>query len=330
MNHQRRSVIKLATSFCAASVMSPVVRAQNQIYTSGTVTVIVPFGAGSSTDAFARIVIADINTRHPGKFIIENRAGAGATIGARTVANAAPDGKTLFYSTATPFSISPYVYQSVPYDPLKSFAPIALTINLPTFLYTSKESGFKTIDELITYLRQNPNKSSYSSYGKGSSSHLAGALFVKTIGANGVLHVPYNDVRSLADLVAGRNTFQTDAWNPPLPMVTSGKLVVLATLGRERMPWVPDVPTMTSVLGQDYDMSTWHGLFAPAGTPTDILDFMNEEIKLTMAKDSVKKVAREQGFRPYPHTPRKDIAGFMASDNARWKHSIEVAGVEKQ
>jgi tripartite-type tricarboxylate transporter receptor subunit TctC len=330
MNHQRRSALKVAASLCAAGIILPVARAQAPAYPGGVVTVIVPFGPGSSTDAFARIVFADLNTRHPGKFIIENRPGAGATIGARAASIAAPDGKTLFYSTATPFSISPYVYQTVPYDPLKSFTPAALTINLPTFLYTSSVSGIKTVEALIDHLRRNEQKSSYSSYGRGTSSHLAGALFVKRIGANGVLHVPYNDVRALADLAAGRNTFQTDAWNPPLPLVTSGKLVVLASLGRERMPWAPDVPTMASVLGQDFDMSTWHGLFAPAGTPSGILDFLNEEIRLTMSKDSVRKVALEQGFKPYNHTPRKDIASFVASDNARWKQSIEIAGVEKQ
>jgi tripartite-type tricarboxylate transporter receptor subunit TctC len=329
MNLQRRTAIKLAATVCVPNLIMTA-SAQMPAYPGGVVTVVVPFGAGSSTDAFARILIADLNTRYSGKFIIENRPGAGATIGARTVANAAPDGRTLLYTTATPLSISPHVYQSVPYDPIKSFAPVALTINLPTFLYTSKESGIQTLEELIEYLRRNPQKSSYSSYGKGSSSHIAGALFIKRIGADGVLHVPYNDVRALADLSAGRNTFQTDAWSPALPLVTAGKLVVLATLGRERMPWVPEVRTVASVINKEYDMSVWHGLFAPSGTPPDILDFLNDEIRITMAKDNIRKAALEQGFKSRDHFARKDIAPFVAADNARWKQYIELAGIEKQ
>jgi tripartite-type tricarboxylate transporter receptor subunit TctC len=114
------------------------------------------------------------------------------------------------------------------------------------------------------------------------------------------------------------------------PLVAAGKLVVLASCGTERMPWVPSAPTVASVTGQEYDMSTWHALFAPTGTPTEILDFLNQEVRTTMSKETVQKAALDQGFKAYPHMARKDVAAFVANDSARWGRYIEAAGVERQ
>jgi len=330
MNKQRRNTIKLLSGLGVAAALPSIAYAQKATYPSDTVTMVVPFSAGGSTDHLARLVMTDLNARHGGKFIVDNKSGAGGIIGTRAVAGAAPDGRTLLYSTATPFSINPYIYQTLPYDPNNGFAPIALTVQLPLVVAVSKELGLKTLQELVEYLRKNQQRASYSSYGSGTASHISAALFVKNIGAAGVLHVPYKDTRAMPDLAAGRNTFHIDAWSTVAPLVSAGKLVVLAACGTERMPWAPSVPTVASVIGQDFDMSTWHGMFAPKGTPPDILELLNQEVKMTMAKDSVQKAAIEQGFKPYPYMSRKDVSAFVANDGNRWKRFIEIAGVERQ
>jgi tripartite-type tricarboxylate transporter receptor subunit TctC len=330
MNNQRRNAIRLFSGLCAAITVPSIARAQKAAYPNETVTMVVPFAAGGSTDYLARLLTADLNTRHAGKFIVDNRSGAGGIIGTKAVSGATPDGRTLLYTTATSFSVNPFIYKTLPYDPINGFAPIALTVQLPLVVAVSKELGIKTLQELVEYLRKNQERSSYSSYGSGTASHISAALFVKNIGAPGVLHVPYKDTRAIPDLAAGRNTFQIDAWSTVAPLVSSGKLVVLAGCGVERMPWAPGVPTVASVIGQDYDMFTWHAVFAPKATSPEILDLLSQEIKVTMAKDAVQKAAVDQGFKPYPYMSRKDVSAFVENDGNRWKRFIEIAGVERQ
>jgi tripartite-type tricarboxylate transporter receptor subunit TctC len=153
---------------------------------------------------------------------------------------------------------------------------------------------------------------------------------VRKIGLSGVLHVPYQDTRAIPDLAAGRNTFHIDAWSTVAPWVSARKLLVLAGCGVEHMAWGPGVPTVASVIGQEFDMSTWHAVFAPKPTSSDILDLLNQEINATMAKDSVQQAAIALGFKPYPCLSRRDVAAFVATDRSRWKRFVEVAGVERQ
>ncbi len=328
MDEQRRSALKMMTGICAAAALPAAAWAQKTSYPGDTVTMIVPYGAGGSTDYFARVVATDLGSRHNGRFIVENRAGAAGNIGTRYVAISPPDGRTLLYSTATPFSINPYIYRSLPYDPDGDFVPVALTVQVPLVLVASKELGVNTLQELIDYLRKNEKTSSYSSYGVGTSSHISNAVFVQKIGAPGVLHVPYKDNRAMPDLAANRNTFQVDAWTTVAPLVSAGKLVVLGVCASERMPWIPDVPTIASVIKQDYDMSTWHAIFAPKSTPTEILDFLNREVRITMEKESIQQSAIKQGFVGYPHMSREQVAKFVHSDKQRWQDFVKIAGIE--
>ncbi len=328
MDRQRRRSLKLFSSICVATALPSFARAQQGAYPADTVSVIVPYGAGGSTDYFARLMAADMAARHNGKFVVENKPGAAGNIGTRQVALSPPDGRTLLYATATPFSINPFIYQSLPYDPDNGFEAAAMTVQVPLVLVAPVSLGVKTLQELIDYLRKNEASSSFSSYGIGTSSHLSNAIFTRAIGVPGVLHVPYKDSRAMPDLAAGRNTFQVDAWSAVAPLVSAGKLVVLGVCGPKRLPWIPDVPTVSSVIGQEYDMSTWHGVFAPKGTPAAILDTINQEVKTTMAKTSVQDLAIAQGFVSYPYKTRAEVAAFVREDKARWKRLVELAGVE--
>lgn len=328
MDRQRRRSLKLFSGICVAAALPGLARARQAAYPTDTVSLIVPYGGGGSTDYFGRLVASDIAARHNGKFVVENKAGAAGNIGTRFVAAAPPDGRTLLYATATPFSINPFIYRSLPYDPDNGFEPVALTVQVPLVLVAPVSLGVKTLQGLIDYLKKNEASSSYSSYGVGTSSHLSNAIFTRAIGAPGVLHVPYKDFKAMPDLAAGRNTFQVDAWSAVAPLVSAGKLMVLGVCGQERLPWIPDVPTVSSVIGQDYDMSTWHAVFAPKGTPTAILDALNQEVKTTMAKDSVQASAIAQGFVSYPYKTRAEVAAFVRVDKSRWQRLVELAGVE--
>lgn len=328
MNTQRRSALKLLSGLCAAAVAPRPALADNTSYPTRAVNLVVPYGAGGSTDVIARLLATDVGTRHDGKFIVENKPGAAGNIGTSYVASARPDGTTLLYSTATPFCINPFVYRSLPYDPNNDFAPVARTVQLPLVLVVNKDLGINTLGQFVDYLRKNEKTCSFSSYGDGTSSHIAGTIFCKKIGAPGVLHVPYKDMRAMSDLVAGRNTFHIDAWSTEAPLVKAGKLVPLAVSSNEPLPWVPELPTISSFIKDDYEVVTWHGIFAPRRTPVDVQEILNKEFKESMAKDAIQRFITEQGFLAYPHASRDEFKAFVDKDKDRWREYVRVAGIK--
>jgi tripartite-type tricarboxylate transporter receptor subunit TctC len=327
MNNQRRNALKLLSGLCGVAAMPGLARAQSA-YPSKTVSVILPYGAGGSTDVIGRLLVNDVGTRHGGKFIVENKTGAAGIIGTQVVATSRPDGNTLLYTTATPFCINPYVYKSLPYDPNNDFAAVARTVQLPLVLVVNKDLGVTTAAQFVDYLRKNESKCSFSSYGEGTSSHIAGTMFCKKIGAPGVLHVPYKDMKAMSDLAAGRNTFHIDAWSVEAPLVKGGRLVPLAVSSSERLPWVPELPTIASVIKDDYEVVTWHGIFAPKATPVEILDLLNREFKESMAKESIQRTIADQGFLAYPYATRDEFKAFVDKDKERWHEYVRIAGIK--
>src|SRR5690606_11184092 len=328
MDKQRRHVLKLLSGACAAAAIPWGKSAHALNYPQGPVNVIVPYGAGGSTDLIGRLLVSDISQRHGGKFYVENRPGAAGNIGVRHVANSPADGTTLLYSTATPFAINPHVYKTLPFDPDNDLVPVARTVQLPLVLVVNKEIGVSTFDEFVPYLKANEETSSFSSYGVGTSSHIAGANFVQKAGVPKVLHVPYKDMRAMPDLAAGRNTFHIDAWSTVAPLVESGKLLALAVSSKERLPWAESLPPIAEVLGQDFEIVTWHAVFAPRGTPPEIIQFLNEEFRLAGQTDAARQALRDQGFLEYPPLPPAEIAEFLAQEKLRWKGYVETAGIQ--
>ncbi len=330
MNSPRRSALKTLGRLCAVAVLPSLTRqavAQGAAYPSGPVNVVVPYGSGGSTDILARLLVSDVSDRLHGNFIVENKAGAAGNIGTRQVAVSRPDGLTLLYSTATPFCINPYVYKTLPFDPDHDFAAISRTAKLPLVLVAPASLGITNIQDFITYLRKDPPQRSFSSYGVGASSHIAGATFARAIGAPGILHVPYKDMTAMSDLAAGRNTFHIDAWSAVDPLVKAGKLVALAVSSKEPLPWAPQLPTIASVTRTDYEIVTWHGVFGPRKTPDHIVDLLNREFQKSMDKPKVQRIYAEQGFLLYPPASPKQVEAFVLQDKARWKGYVEAAGI---
>ncbi|KCV52509.1 tripartite tricarboxylate transporter family receptor [Bordetella bronchiseptica MBORD901] len=327
MNNQRRNALRVLTGLCGAAALPRLALAQTGDYPAGPVTVVVPYGSGGSTDVIARLLVNDVSERLGGKFIVENKPGAAGNIGTRQVGISRPDGTTLLYSTATPFCINPYVYRTLPFDPDKDFAAVSRTAKLPLVLVVNAGLGIKTPQAFIDYLRKNQQQCSYSSYGIGTSSHIASAIFTKKIGAPGVLHVPYKDMTAMSDLAAGRNTFHIDAWSVVDPLVRAGKLTALAVSSAEPLPWAPKLPTIASVIGSDYEVVTWHAVFAPRKTPAEIVQKLNHEFRQTIAKPSVQKTYVDQGFLTYPPATPAEIDAFVQQDKQRWKSFVEAAGI---
>jgi tripartite-type tricarboxylate transporter receptor subunit TctC len=327
MNTQRRNALRVLTGLCGAAALPRAAPAQTGAYPAGPVTVIVPYGSGGSTDVIARLLVNNVSEQLGGKFIVENKPGAAGNIGTRQVAVSRPDGGTLLYSTATPFCINPYVYRTLPFDPDNDFAAVSRTAKLPLVLVANAGLGIKNAHEFVDYLRKHQKECSFSSYGIGTSSHIAGAIFTKKIGAAGVLHVPYKDMTAMSDLAAGRNTFHIDAWSVVDPLVKAGKLVALAVSSSEPLPWAPQLPTIASVIKSDYEVVTWHAVFAPRKTPTDVVDLLNREFQKTIDKPVVVKTYMDQGFLTYPPATPKEVDAFVKQDKVRWKAYVEAAGI---
>lgn len=327
MNHQRRNALRVLAGLGGAAALPRFALAQSGAYPTGPVNVIVPYGAGGSTDVIARLLVNDVAERL-GNFIVENKPGAAGNIGTRQVAVSPPNGETLLYSTATPFCINPYVYASLPFDPDNDFAAVSRTAKLPLVLVAPASLGVKTVEELIQHIRKDPSKCSFSSYGVGTSSHIAGSIFCQKIGEPSVLHVPYKDMTAMSDLAAGRNTFHIDAWSVVDPLVKAGKLVALAVSSNDTLPWAPQLPTIASVVDSDYDVVTWHAVFAPRKTPAKIVDLLNQEFQKTLDKPAIQETYTNQGFLVYPPATPKEVDAFVKHDKLRWKGFVEAAGIK--
>lgn len=328
MKNQRRNTLKLLSSLCVAGAIPRTMLARPASYPSGPITVIVPYGAGGSTDVIARLLSNSVAERLKVNFVVENKPGAGGNIGTRQVAVSAPDGYTLLYSTATPFCINPYVYRTLPFDPDKDFSAVSRTAKLPLVLVVNKGLGINDAEEFVAYVKQNKSKVSFSSYGVGTSSHIAGSIFCSKLGVREVLHVPYKDMTAMADLAAGRNTFHIDAWSAVVPLVKAGKLVPLAVSSTEPLPWAPQLPTIASVIKSDYEVVTWHAVFVPRGTPADIIAFLNKEFQAVIDLPETRETYEQQGFLTYPPASPEEIDAFVRQDKARWKGYVETAGIQ--
>ncbi len=193
-------------------------------------------------------------------------------------------------------------------------------------LVVSASLGVKNFAELRRYLERNPKVASYSSYGAGTSSHIAGAVLGRKLGLTELLHVPYKDTRAIPDLVAGRNTFHMEAWSSVKALVKAGQLLAIAVSSGQPAKWAPELPTVARAIGADYDIATWHGVFAPAKTPRNVIDFLNDQFKARMDSAEMRQACMDMGFSPYPHMPPDQFAAFVKGDAARWLGYIKEAG----
>jgi tripartite-type tricarboxylate transporter receptor subunit TctC len=299
-----------------------------QSYPSRPIKLVVPFPAGGPPDVIARVMGDQIGARLNQTVVIDNRPGAGATIGTRSVAGADPDGYTLLFASTTSLSIAPAIFKNVDYDPVKSFAPVAGVSIGPLVVVVNPAVPAKTVQELVAYAKANPGKLNYGS-GVASPPHVAWGLFTRVTGTD-IMFIPYRAMASaMTDLVAGEIQIMIDGTGPLLPHILEGKVRALAVTGKTRSPDFPDLPTMIEVGYPDYVLSFWTGIVAPAGTPAAIVDKVNGAINDSLKSASVQANLAKFNVEANITTPQ-EFAGFLAAETEKWGGIIQATGIKAE
>ncbi|MVW71033.1 tripartite tricarboxylate transporter substrate binding protein [Bordetella sp. 15P40C-2] len=312
---------------CSAAIVSLAAPPVQAAYPDKPVSLIVPFPAGSGTDAVGRIFAAELGNILGQQVVVENKPGANATIAAQYVARAKPDGYTLFVTTNTSHSAAPFLMKSVSYDPVKDFTPIARGGNLPFILVTNPKQPYKSVEELIEYARKNPGKVSYAS--GNSTGIVAGATLARRADID-LLHVPYKGTpQALTDLVGGQVDMMFTDLASGLPFVQSGQLRALAVSTAQRSDIVPDLPSMKEAGVENFDLNSWNGYFGPAGLPPEVVSKLNAAINQIVANPETKKRLAQLGFDAFSGTP-ESFAEFVSEQRDLWGNLIKDAGIQAQ
>jgi tripartite-type tricarboxylate transporter receptor subunit TctC len=298
-------------------------------YPTRSIRLIVPFGVGGNADLVAR-VIADPLARALGQpIVVDNRAGAGGTIGAGLAAQAAADGYTLLMSASGPNSVGPSIYKQLPYDPLKSFVNISRVSVQPSIVVVTPTLPVATLQELIDYAKAHPGKLNFGSPGTGTTAHLAGELF-KSLAKVDIVHIPYRQGSLIfTDLVEGRLQVSFDNVGQFLPFLKSGKLRALAVIGNHRIAELPDVPTTVEAGLPDFQYSIWFGLSAPAGTPESVIKTIQAKWVETEKDPTTHQALVKLNAEAIAESPQ-EFQAFLAHDIAKWAVVVKSAGVPQQ
>lgn len=319
-----KNMLKSAVAGIAAALTLGT--AFGQAYPNKPIKLIVPFAPGGFTDVVARILGQKLSIALGQQFVVENKAGAGSTIGTDYVAKSAPDGYTLVMISTT-HVISPWIYKSMPYDPIKSFTVISKLVDSPYVLLVNPKVQARNVLEFVALAKAAPNTIHYASSGNGSSQHLMGGLFASMTGAP-LKHVPYRGSSGAAtDLVAGVVESSFAGVPNALSQVPQGRLKALAVTTAKRIPQLPDVPTMQEAGVAGYEASVWLALLGPAGMPKDVVNKLNVEVAKVMESPDTKKALYDAGVEPTPSTPEA-MSDYMVKEMDRWGKAVKDIGIK--
>lgn len=313
-----------ALSFASASFAE-------DAYPSRPVKLVVPFAAGGSTDLVARQIAQEMTTRTGQPFVVDNRPGAGSTIGAAYVAKAPADGYTLLLGTNSSHATAVSVYPKLPYDPLKDFVPITQITEIPNLIVTSPKDDWlgsaKTLADLVAIAKAQPGKVTYGSSGSGSSNHLATEAF-KSAANVFITHIPYKGSGpALNDVAAGHVDLMLDVVLTSLPQIKAGRLKAFGITSLKRSPLLPDVPTVAEQGYPGFEALGWFGLFAPAGTAAPVLERLGADFRAVIHSDKMAALLLSQGGNVIGNTP-DEFRAVIRKDIARWKVVVERSGVK--
>jgi tripartite-type tricarboxylate transporter receptor subunit TctC len=301
--------------------------AHAQAWPAKPIKYIVPFAAGGTTDILARTVGEKLSIALGQPVIIENKPGAGGGVGAEFVAKAAPDGYTIMGGTISTHAINASLYKNLPYDPVKDFAPVILIARVPNMLVINVDVPAKSVPELIALLKANPNKYSFASSGNGTSQHLSGELF-KSMSGTEMQHIPYKgSPPALQDVMGGQVTMTFDNITTAWPLAKAGKLRALAVTTAKRSSVAPDVPTLAESGLPGFEIGSWQGVFAPAGTPPEIVRRLNAEIAKILALPDVKEKLAALGAEVSPNTPEEFLV-LVKAEVVKWADVVKKSGAK--
>jgi tripartite-type tricarboxylate transporter receptor subunit TctC len=308
----------------AASLLPRLANAQSA--TGKTVRIVVPFTPGGSTDILARALAPKLAQALGSHVIIDNKPGAGGSLGADAVARAEPDGQTLLMGHIGTLAVNVSLYPKLPYDPVRSFAPVAWVARVPNVLVVNAASGIASLQDLIARAKASPGRLTYSSGGNGSAAHIT-FEYLKLRAGIFVAHIPYRGTApSVTDLLGGQVDATFTGSPAVLPHIKSGRLRALAVSSSKRLPSLPAVPTVAECGLPGFEADQWYGIVAPAGTPADLVARLNEFINQALATPEVSQQLAAEGAVPMSTTPR-EFADLIAREIPRWKEVVRAGNV---
>jgi putative tricarboxylic transport membrane protein len=319
-------MLKKLLAGCAALAVAFAAAAQD--YPTHTISLVVPFAAGGPTDTVARLIGQSMSKSLGQTVIVENTAGAGGTIGVEKVARAKPDGYTLLLMHIG-ISTAPTLYRNLRYDPTKDLDPIGMVTNVPMTIIGNKDFPPKDMKELIAYVKANKDKVTYANAGVGAASHLCGMLLLSAIGTD-VTTVPYKGTGpAMTDLIGGQVNFMCDQTTNTTPQIKGGKVKAYAVTTKQRVKSLPDVPTADEAGLKDFEVTVWHGVWAPHGTPKPAIDKLEKALQAALKDPSIIQKFADLGTEPVPEnlaTPQA-LDKQLKSEIAKWAPIIKKAGV---
>jgi tripartite-type tricarboxylate transporter receptor subunit TctC len=298
-----------------------------QPYPGKPITIVVPFAAGSGTDSIARIIGQYLQTALNQSVVIENKVGASGILAATYVARAAPDGYTLLMATNSTHSANPHLFKSLGYDPVKDFAPVARAGSYVFMLVVNPDVPAKTLPELVAYAKANPGQLTYAS---GNTTGIVAGETLKSKAGIDILHIPYKSTPpAINDVLGGRVSMMFIDLAPGLQHVRAGTMRPLAVTTRERSALLPDLPSLAEAGIPGYDVTSYAALFAPAGTPKEIVEKLNAEVQKIIANPEAKSRIAVTGFDAFSGPP-ESLAAFVQTELVNWGRLIKDAGIEPQ
>jgi tripartite-type tricarboxylate transporter receptor subunit TctC len=318
-----RAVFALALAgFLALAVPAPA----QEVWPQRTVTLLVPFAAGGSTDLIARILAQHLQTNLGVPVVVENKAGAGGSVGTGQVAKAAKDGYTVLIGTVSSNAINAYLYTKLSFDVAKDLEPVTLLATLPNLLFVNPRLPVKTVAELVAHLKANGGKVNFGSSGNGTSSHLSSVMFQVATGTN-MVHVPFRSTGEVMNAVVGGHIdLAIDSMSTAWPHAKSGTVRAVAVTTPARSATAPDLPTVGETIN-GFQATAWQGMFVPAGTPRPVVEKLAAEVRKVLQRPDVIAALRDVGAEPAPSSPQ-EFAEFTRSERGKWEEVVRVSGAK--
>ena len=321
---RRAAPILVVVALCAYPALPSIVCAADS-YPARPVRLIVPFPSGGGTDILARLLANELGTRWGTPVVVDNRGGAGGSIGAEAAARAAPDGYTLFIGQTGQLAINPTLFAKLPYDPVRDFTPISMVASQPLILVSHPDLAARTVRELVSLANARPGTLNFSSAGNGSLSHLAGELF-RSITGSPIVHVPYRGGGpAVTELIGGQVQLTFNVIPGVMPHVRAGRLRALAVTYQPAQ--AVDVPTMAQAGVAGYDIGSWFGLLGPVGISEALTSRLNRDVQIVLAHQELRRKLAEQGVEAVPGTALQ-FAGYIRSELVRWKRAVQASGAK--
>jgi tripartite-type tricarboxylate transporter receptor subunit TctC len=317
---------RLFAALIAATCVVNASAAAQENWPQRQVTIVVPFAPGGSADLIARILQQQMQARFGTPFVIENKSGAGGSIGAGYAAKAPADGYTLLIGTASTQAINPFLYKRLPFDVERDFQPITLLVRFPNLLFVSKRVPATSVPQFIEYLKANDGKMNFGSSGIGTSSHLSSVMFQLATHTR-IIHVPFRSTAEVVNsMLGGSIEVAMESMTSTWPFAVSGEVRALAVTTPQRSATAPDLPTIGETL-KDYEATAWQGLFVPAGTPSPIIERIAAEVKRIWDLPAVATTLRNVGGEPATSSPA-EFKQYNRAERARWGEVVKAAGAQ--